>query len=154
MALASDRLAQINAHLNYPQGLFANQTVIVTGAGQGIGAEAARLFANEGAKVVVADIDESEFSRFASLVLIFLYFLGSQAGNLLRSSVVWAARFPQRWFLLSRFGKRIFRFIQWNEHQRPPPKSICGDLFWLPRDVCSIVPILLTSNEDVDWYMR
>ena len=77
MALASDRLAQINAHLNYPQGLFANQTVIITGAGQGIGAEAARLFANEGAKVVVADIDESEFSRFASLVLIFLYFLGS-----------------------------------------------------------------------------
>ncbi|KAL1965336.1 hypothetical protein VTN77DRAFT_5773 [Rasamsonia byssochlamydoides] len=55
-----DRLAQVNAHLNYPQGLFAGQTAIITGAGQGIGAEAARLFANEGAKVVVADVDEKK----------------------------------------------------------------------------------------------
>lgn len=29
------------------------------GSGQGIGAEAARLFANEGAKVIVSDIDGS-----------------------------------------------------------------------------------------------
>lgn len=55
-----DRLTQISSHLNFPHGLFHNQTVIVTGAGQGIGAEAARLFANEGARVVVADIDEGE----------------------------------------------------------------------------------------------
>ncbi|KAL2810645.1 3-oxoacyl-reductase [Aspergillus granulosus] len=47
----------INAHLNFPRGLLAGQVAIITGAGQGIGAEAARLFANEGAKVVVADID-------------------------------------------------------------------------------------------------
>jgi alanine dehydrogenase len=56
-----DRLSQINKHLNYPQGLLAGQVAIITGAGQGIGAEAARLFANEGAKVVVADIDAGEF---------------------------------------------------------------------------------------------
>lgn len=62
-----DRLAQVNAHLNYPQGLFAGQTAIITGAGQGIGAEAARLFANEGAKVVVADIDESEIPHLGNL---------------------------------------------------------------------------------------
>jgi len=55
----SDRLNQVNEHLNYPAGLLAGQVAIITGAGQGIGAEAARLFANEGAKVVVADIDSS-----------------------------------------------------------------------------------------------
>lgn len=55
----SSRLAQINQHINYPRGLLADQVAIVTGAGQGIGAETARLFANEGAKVVVADIDAS-----------------------------------------------------------------------------------------------
>jgi 3-oxoacyl-[acyl-carrier protein] reductase len=58
--MASNRLSQVTAHLNFPQGMFAGQTAIVTGAGQGIGAAAARLFANEGARVVVADIDESE----------------------------------------------------------------------------------------------
>ncbi|KAM0262752.1 hypothetical protein ACHAQJ_001546 [Trichoderma viride] len=53
----ADRVSQVIGHLNYPKGLLANQTAIVTGAGQGIGAETAQLFANEGAKVVVADID-------------------------------------------------------------------------------------------------
>ncbi|KAL5338718.1 hypothetical protein BJX70DRAFT_366023 [Aspergillus crustosus] len=53
----ASRLSQLNAHLNYPRGLLAGQVAIITGAGQGIGAEAARLFANEGAKVIVADID-------------------------------------------------------------------------------------------------
>jgi len=43
--------------LAYSKGLFPNKTVIVTGAGQGIGAEAAKLFAAEGARVVVADLD-------------------------------------------------------------------------------------------------
>lgn len=52
-----DRLSQVSSHLNYPRGLLHNQTAIVTGGGQGIGAEIARLFANEGAKVVIADID-------------------------------------------------------------------------------------------------
>jgi len=53
----ASRAAQIAAHLNYPKGLLAGQIAIITGSGQGIGAEAARLFANEGAKVVVSDID-------------------------------------------------------------------------------------------------
>ncbi|KAI0011554.1 hypothetical protein F4779DRAFT_572206 [Xylariaceae sp. FL0662B] len=53
----AERVAQIAGQLNYPKGLLAGQTAIITGSGQGIGAEAARLFANEGAKVVVSDID-------------------------------------------------------------------------------------------------
>lgn len=38
--------------------LFTNKTIIVTGAGQGIGRAVARRFAKEGANVVIADIDE------------------------------------------------------------------------------------------------
>lgn len=54
---ASQRIGQVAGHLNYPKGMLAGQVAIITGSGQGIGAEAARLFANEGAKVVVSDID-------------------------------------------------------------------------------------------------
>ena len=38
-------------------GLLENQVAIVTGAGRGIGASAARLFAQEGARVVVNDLN-------------------------------------------------------------------------------------------------
>ncbi|KAG0155091.1 hypothetical protein PDIDSM_664 [Penicillium digitatum] len=44
------------------------QVAIITGAGQGIGAEAARLFANEGAKVVVADIDAEKANAVADTI--------------------------------------------------------------------------------------
>ncbi|KAJ5561353.1 hypothetical protein N7535_004179 [Penicillium sp. DV-2018c] len=64
----SDRLNQVNEHLNYPAGLLAGQVAIITGAGQGIGAEAARLFANEGAKVVVADIDAKKANAVADAI--------------------------------------------------------------------------------------
>jgi 3-oxoacyl-[acyl-carrier protein] reductase len=64
------RLTQVSSHLNFPQGLFHNQTAIITGAGQGIGAETARLFANEGAKVVIADIDDG--------IVIFVYIIEKQ----------------------------------------------------------------------------
>jgi 3-oxoacyl-[acyl-carrier protein] reductase len=61
----SDRVSQLAGHLNYPKGLLAGQVAIITGSGQGIGAEAARLFAKEGAKVVIADIDESAYIQNA-----------------------------------------------------------------------------------------
>jgi 3-oxoacyl-[acyl-carrier protein] reductase len=56
----ADRITQITAHMNYPKGMFAGQVVIITGSGQGIGAETARLFAKEGGKVVISDIDASK----------------------------------------------------------------------------------------------
>ncbi|OLN97076.1 3-oxoacyl-[acyl-carrier-protein] reductase 5 [Colletotrichum chlorophyti] len=64
----SDRVAQIASHLNYPKGMLAGQVAIITGSGQGIGAEAARLFANEGAKVVVSDIDAKKAQQVADSI--------------------------------------------------------------------------------------
>ena len=64
----TDRLKQIASHLNYPRGLLAGQVAIITGAGQGIGAECARLFANEGARVVVADIDAAKATEVADRI--------------------------------------------------------------------------------------
>ncbi|RSL69749.1 hypothetical protein CEP54_002188 [Fusarium duplospermum] len=61
----SDRVNQLAGHLNYPKGMLAGQVAIITGSGQGIGAEAARLFANEDAKVVVADIDADKCNAVA-----------------------------------------------------------------------------------------
>ena len=60
--MAQDRVAQIAGHL-YPKGMLAGQVAIITGSGQGIGAEAAQLFAKEGAKVVVQDIDGGTHGR-------------------------------------------------------------------------------------------
>lgn len=39
------------------------QVAIITGATQGIGAEAAAIFAREGCKVVIADIDAGEIPQ-------------------------------------------------------------------------------------------
>jgi len=64
----STRFDQIAGHLNYPKGLLAGQVAIITGSGQGIGAEAARLFAKEGAKVVVSDIDGKKASDVADSI--------------------------------------------------------------------------------------
>jgi len=64
----ANRVNQIAGHLNYPKGMLAGQVAIITGSGQGIGAEAARLFANEGAKVVVSDIDGKKASEVAKKI--------------------------------------------------------------------------------------
>jgi 3-oxoacyl-[acyl-carrier protein] reductase len=68
MSPPSSRITQIARHLNYPQGLLSGQTAIITGAGQGIGAECARLFANEGARVVVSDIDGAKAEEVAARI--------------------------------------------------------------------------------------
>lgn len=59
--MADKRVAQIAGHL-FPRGMLAGQVAIITGSGQGIGAETARLFALEGARVIVQDIDSSTAS--------------------------------------------------------------------------------------------
>ncbi|KAF8330346.1 short-chain dehydrogenase/reductase SDR [Cantharellus anzutake] len=53
------RLTQVQGHLsnNHPRGLLAGEVAIITGAAQGIGRSTALLFAKEGAKVVVSDLD-------------------------------------------------------------------------------------------------
>lgn len=65
---SSDRVSQIAGHLNYPRGLLAGQVAIITGSAQGIGAECARLFANEGAKVVVSDLDAPKAQAVADRI--------------------------------------------------------------------------------------
>ena len=47
---------------------FTGKTVVVTGAGSGIGARTARRFAAEGANVVVADIDTTAAENVASTI--------------------------------------------------------------------------------------
>lgn len=64
----STRTDQKPAQLNYPKGMLAGQVAIITGSGQGIGAETARLFANEGAKVVVSDIDADKAKNVANQI--------------------------------------------------------------------------------------
>lgn len=66
--MAASRISQIAAHLNFPKGMLAGQVAIITGSGQGIGAEAARLFANEGALVVVSDIDAEKSASVAETI--------------------------------------------------------------------------------------
>jgi 3-oxoacyl-[acyl-carrier protein] reductase len=47
---------------------LVDKVAIITGGGSGIGAATARLFAQEGAKVVVADVDEERIHRVAEEV--------------------------------------------------------------------------------------
>jgi len=61
----SERLTQVAGHLSntYPSGLLNGEVAIITGAAQGIGRSAALLFAKEGAKVVVSDLDVSKAEK-------------------------------------------------------------------------------------------
>jgi 3-oxoacyl-[acyl-carrier protein] reductase len=58
----ANRLAQVSGHLSnaHGRGLLSGEVAIITGGGQGIGRSAALLFAKEGAKVVVSDIDATK----------------------------------------------------------------------------------------------
>ncbi|CAL1696837.1 unnamed protein product [Somion occarium] len=58
----ANRLSQVTGHLTntYGRGLLAGEVAIITGAAQGIGRSCALLYAKEGAKVVVTDLDEKK----------------------------------------------------------------------------------------------
>ncbi|GAA5943194.1 hypothetical protein JCM3775_007623 [Rhodotorula graminis] len=62
---ASNRLAAVSGQLSAsnPKGLLAGDVAIITGAAQGIGRSCALLFATEGAKVVVSDLDEAKAQK-------------------------------------------------------------------------------------------
>jgi 3-oxoacyl-[acyl-carrier protein] reductase len=61
--MAEKRVAQLTGHLASPSNMLAGQVAIITGSAQGIGAETARIFAKEGAKVIVSDIDTRKLLR-------------------------------------------------------------------------------------------
>jgi len=52
-----------------PGGLLKGQVAIITGSGQGIGEETAYLFAQEGAKVVVSDLDKAKSDKVAANIV-------------------------------------------------------------------------------------
>lgn len=56
-------------HMNHRFTTAVAQVAIITGSGQGVGAAAAKLFAEHGAKVVVTDIDASKSDQVRSLLL-------------------------------------------------------------------------------------
>lgn len=58
----ANRLAQVSGHLSnaHGRGLLSGEVAIITGGGQGIGRSAALLFAKEGARIVVSDIDANK----------------------------------------------------------------------------------------------
>jgi len=53
----------------FPGGILHDHVAIITGSGQGIGEAAAHLFAKEGAKVVVSDLDQAKSDRVAAAIV-------------------------------------------------------------------------------------
>ncbi|KAL0068059.1 hypothetical protein AAF712_004963 [Marasmius tenuissimus] len=70
---APQRLTQLSGHLSNAvgRGMLKDEVAIITGAGQGIGRSAAILFAKEGAKVVVSDIDAKKAEDVVSEIKAF-----------------------------------------------------------------------------------
>lgn len=69
--------------LVWGQGFRSVQVAIITGSGQGVGAAAAKLFAQHGAKVVVTDIDGSKSEQ-----VLLLRSWGSTLACMLRDRVI------------------------------------------------------------------
>jgi len=61
-------LASIGVSGTHPTGILSGRVAIITGSGQGIGEAAAKLFAKEGAKVVVTDLDKKKSDAVAEAI--------------------------------------------------------------------------------------
>ncbi|KAH8829411.1 hypothetical protein DL96DRAFT_1708545 [Flagelloscypha sp. PMI_526] len=92
---------QISGSGNYPKGLLAGEVAIVTGAGQGIGRSTALLFAKEGAKVVVSDLDVAKTESVTKEIIA----AGGDAIGI--SGDVTAADYPKKVVqgTISKYGK-------------------------------------------------
>jgi len=67
-SLYSAAASSVTSATSQKNGLLNGQVAIITGSGQGIGEACALLFAREGAKVVVTDLDEAKAVRVAQQI--------------------------------------------------------------------------------------
>jgi len=85
----------------YPKGLLFDQVAIITGSGQGIGAKCAELFAKEGAKVIVTDLDVAKSDAVAAAIVASGGAAASCPGDITHED------FPNKLvaFAIEKFGK-------------------------------------------------
>lgn len=94
---------------------FLNKTVIVTGAGQGIGKGIALLYAEKGANVVIADIDEIAGSKTVDVIkekegnALFVKTDVKVEDNIIRLMEIANLTFGQIDILINNAGKSVFK---------------------------------------------
>ncbi|MEJ9281869.1 MULTISPECIES: glucose 1-dehydrogenase [Ureibacillus] len=94
---------------------FLNKTVIVTGAGQGIGKGIALLYAEKGANVVIADIDEIAGSKTVDVIkekegnALFVKTDVKVEDDIIRLMEIANLTFGQIDILINNAGKSVFK---------------------------------------------
>lgn len=94
---------------------FSNKTVIVTGAGQGIGKGIALLYAEKGANVVIADIDEIAGSKTVDVIkekegnALFVKTDVKDGDDIIRLMEIANLTFGQIDILINNAGKSVFK---------------------------------------------
>ena len=109
---------------------FAGKTIIITGAGSGIGRATALIFAREGANVVCADINEVGVKETAAQVNA----IGSQALALAIDVTKRAAVEDMVQLAIDGFGTRAFP-VQLGRRRLPRARN-----FSISTTICSSTP--------------